>query len=102
MVQRQYTACPPQALVLYAGRQTATFRYIIRWRKDDERQTDMQKAPKFCMWGLFRFAVSECHIYAAAPDSAVMGEFNTFSVKDVINAKVCTAVIVDLLINDKV
>ena len=21
--------------------------------KDDERQTDMQKAPKLCMWGLF-------------------------------------------------
>ena len=70
--------------------------------KDDERQTDMQKAPKLCMWGLFRFAVSECHIHAAAPDSAVMGEFNTFSVKDVVNAKVCAAVIVDLLINDKV
>ena len=77
-------------------------RHIIHWRKDGERQTDMQKAPKLCMWGLFRFAVSECHIHAAAPDSAVMGEFNTFSVKDVVNAKVCAAVIVDLLINDKV
>ena len=61
----------------------------------------IQKAAKGC-FGDFSYAVLEGHVYTAAPDSAVVGEFNTFSVKDVVNAKVCAAMIVDLLINDKV